>query len=288
MLDNQTKYTVDEHYVSRFVVENFADARGYVQVVDIANDPPACYKLLPKNILYERDMYEFRNADGTYFDRNAVENWFSSIENVLAPELRDVLHNQKAAPGVKREKEAWMALLLAFQLVRIPAIKKPFANADLSKACNTESESLFRNAFYHMALRSDRHAFNYLEGNGLTLSEADKKLLGGKSLLSEVASFILSECFIYLMTSENRPFCLPDMPVLIDAFQDAKYIYPVAPRHAIACCLFSTASQSQADGFAFVDDSTVKVINQLLIGKATRHVICNPYDKKEVIELMGG
>lgn len=288
MLDNQTRYTVDEHYVSRFVVENFADACGYVQVVDITRDPPKCYKLLPKNILYERDMYEFRNADGTYFDRNAIENWFSSIENVLAPELKDVLGNQEADLGVKGEKDGWMALLLAFQLVRVPAIKKLFVNADLSKACNTECEPLFRDAFYQMALLSDGYAFNYLEGNGLNLSEHDKKLLGGRSLLSEVASFILSECFIYLIASESRSFCLPDMPILIDAFQDAKFIYPVAPGYAIACCLFSTASQSQADGFVFADDDTVKAINQLLIGKATRHVICNPCDKNDVIELMRG
>lgn len=280
--------TVKEHYVSQFVLGNFADMAGYVQVIDVAETPPKCFKLLPKNVLYERDMYEFKNNDGTYFERNAVENWLSSIESALAPKLKNVLNGREAAPRITAEDDAWMALLLALQLVRIPAIKKLFINADLSRACNTECEPLFRNAFYQMTLRSDRHAFDYLEGNGLSLNKTDRKLLGGRSLLAEVASFILSECFIYLMTSENRPFCLPDMPVLVDAFQDAKYIYPVAPRHAIACCLFSTASQSQADGFAFVDDSTVKVINQLLIGKATRHVICNPYDKKEVIELMGG
>ena len=79
-------------------------------------------------------------------------------------------------------------------------------------------------------LLSRESGFEYLKENGLVLSEDAKEQLKGQSLLEYTASFILSKCVIYVLTAPNDdPYVLYDMPVLIDSFSDAKYVFPCSP-----------------------------------------------------------
>lgn len=148
---------------------------------------------------------------------------------------------------------------------------------------DTDKE-IYDKATYRMMLLSRESGFEYLKENGLELSEEAKEQLKGQSLLEYTASFILSECAIYILVApEVSSYVLSDVPVLIDGFSDAKYIFPVAPQIAICCCLLEEASQSEFGGFIQAKSEWIEKINELLCDKANRWIICKKSDSSQVL-----
>ena len=84
-------------------------------------------------------------------------------------------------------------------------------------------------------------------------------------------------------TYNNSPYLLSDMPVLIDCFSDAKYIFPVAPQIAICCSLFEEASQSEFGGFIQAKSEWIEKINELLCDKANRWIVCKKSDSSRIL-----
>lgn len=73
-------YTVDEHYISRFIIKNFADEHGKVRVINKSKQPIEAYSSLPEKLFFSCNLYETKNNDGTYFDRNAIEKSFADFK----------------------------------------------------------------------------------------------------------------------------------------------------------------------------------------------------------------
>jgi hypothetical protein len=275
----------DEHYVPKFVIKNYSDENEFVIVIDISSEDMRSFMRKPESILFEKHLYEVKNLDGTYFKRNAIEDRFSKMESDLSVKIKAILERQPGDEKLSGEEEAYLAFMFALQLVRLPKVKEIFFQPRPDTWNDPREHALASNTLYQMAVYSDQRGFDYLEQNGVALDRESRGKLGGENLLSTVMSYLLSNCFFYLMyVSEGDTFFLADNPVLIDEFEDAKYIYPITPKTAIGCCLFNTASESQLRGSVTLPRKSVEKINRYIINNTDRFVLCTPSDEGRLRE----
>jgi hypothetical protein len=281
------QYTKRQHIVPQFLLRYFDDSSGLVSVIDKQNSPYTARDQSPKGIFAENDMYETKNIDGSYFERNFIENHFACMEGHISGIIKSVSANADESLVLSGEDDAALAQLIALQLVRLPIIKKVLCNNPKGRYTSDKEKELYDNATYRMLLFSDKSGFDYLEENGLALSDWAKDEVKGKNLLSHVASFILDECAIYIAKAEKGShFIITDNPVLIDAFPDAKYVFPISPQLSVCCCLWEQAKGKQDGGCIEINAEGVQNINRLLIEKANRWVVCSRVDADSVIKNM--
>lgn len=264
-------YTVDEHYISRFIIKNFADEHGKVRVINKSKQPIKPYSSLPKKLFFSYNLYETRNSDGTFFDRNAIEKSFANFEGRLSAELPKIIKRADENKKLNRYQIKCLAELVAFQLVRLPFIRKLFFEANDNIADQTE-RALQTNAMYRIVIDSPESAFSYLENNEFPLSEDAKKDIRGTKANTTIYDFINNECNVYLIKTETDAFCIGDFPVLIDAFTNVKYLFPVSPRFAIVCALTEPDDMEEYDTIRYIKADTVSFINQKMIEKAERFI----------------
>ena len=119
-------YTVDEHYISQFIIRNFTDVNGKVRVINKSKEPIEPYSSLPSSLFYSCNLYETKNNDGTYFDRNAIEKDFADFEGMLSTELPQIIKRADETQKLSRYQIKCLADLVAFQLVRLPFIRNFF------------------------------------------------------------------------------------------------------------------------------------------------------------------
>lgn len=275
---------IKQHFVPQFIMRNFADENDLLTIIDKQASPAKLITSKSSAILFENDMYETRNLDGSYYDRNVIENKFAQIEGYISNVLQVIKSNLSDRQKLSPDEEAAFALFIALQLVRIPMVRQIINNSPKGRFTSDADKEIYDKATYRMMLLSRESGFEYLKENGLELSEEAKEQLKGQSLLEYTASFILSECAIYILIApEENCYLLSDMPVLIDGFSDAKYIFPVAPQIAICCCLFEEASQSEFGGFIQAKREWIEKINELLCDKANRWIICKKGDSSQVL-----
>lgn len=278
---------IKQHYVPQFIMRNFADENGLLCIIDKQSSPIRAITSKATAILFEKDMYETKNLDGSYFDRNVIENKFAQIEGHIANVLQEVDSNLSNRQTLSLDEEVAFALFIALQLVRLPMVREIINNSPKGQFTSDVDKEIYDKATYRMMLLSRESGFEYLKENGLVLSEDAKEQLKGQSLLEYTASFILSKCVIYVLTAPNDdPYVLSDMPVLIDSFSDAKYVFPVAPRIAICCCLSEEASKSEFGGFVQAQSEWIEKINKQLCSKANRWIICKSSYSSHILNLL--
>ena len=275
---------IKQHFIPQFILHNFADENDLLTIIDKQSAPARIITTKPSAVLFENDMYETRNIDGSYFDRNVIENKFAQIEGYISSILQAMNNSLSDRKTLSPDEEAAFALFLALQLVRIPMVREIINNSPKGRFTSDTDKEIYDKAIYRMMLLSRESGFKYLKENGLELSDEAKGQLKGQSLLEYTASFILSECAIYILIApDDNPYILADMPVLIDGFSDAKYIFPVAPQIAICCSLFEEASQSEFSGFIQAKSEWIEKINELLCDKANRWIVCKKSDSSRIL-----
>ena len=198
-----------------------------------------------------------KNTDGTYFERNIIEDWFSAIESWLAPRLiylmqkcSDVQHQ------LDGEQDATLAMLFALQLSRLPEIKERIHRSDAVGF-------LEKNYIYASFVHSHQTAIAYLNHNNVTINLELLNHDEGKTLIDTIASYLLSNCFFYVLdaTNSDEKFVIADQSVLITPFEDVHYFLPVSPEFAVVCCKFTTARGNQAEGVVVAPNDLIHKIN---------------------------
>lgn len=278
---------IKQHFVPRFVMKNFADEKERLCVIDKNSSPIRIIYPKTTGILFENDIYETKNIDGSYFDRNAIEKKFAKIESYVSNILREINNDLLSRGTLSAEEEAAFAVFVALQLVRLPVMKEMIYSNPKRATTSESDKKLFDEAIYRMMLFSRENGFEYLKQNGLDLSDEARKQLKGDSMLEHTASFIVSKCAIYILIApDNNPYVLTDTPILIDFFSDAKYIFPIAPKMAICCCLLEEASGNELGGFIHAQSEWVSKVNKELCKKAKRWIICKKNQSSDIISFI--
>ena len=268
---NKKQYTAEQHYIPQFILRNFISNK-LLTVADVRVSPVRYFKTTPKRIFFQNDLYEIKNEDGTYFDRNAIEDRFASMEGWVAPRLRDLFLKRDKSSHLSGEQDAVLAVLIAVQLARLPAVKQIVFDKN-------DVDIIEKNYIYQAFVNSPQKANEYLKRNNIYGPPELLKDNENKTLIDAVASHLLSDCFFYIIdaSSAEEKFIMADQPVLIRPYEDAQYIFPVSPNFAIACCTFTSARGSQAESFVEVGDEIVHKINELSYKLSDRFVIAKAF-----------
>lgn len=275
-------YTVNEHYISQFILRNFTDKCGKVRVINKTKEMIEPYSSLPENLFSSNNLFETKNNDGTFFDRNAIEKKFVDFEGTLATELPLIIKQADANQKLSRYQIKCLSDLVAFQLIRLPFIRNFFFDSNASITDEVERE-LQTNAMYRIVIDTPESGFSYLENNNFPLSDKAKNEIRATKANTTVYDFINNECNVYLIKAERDAFCIGDFPVLIDVFTNARYIFPIAPQFAIVCSLTEPNDTNEYDTILYVKEDVVSFINQRIIEKAERFIAFRHSDESYMV-----
>lgn len=281
--------TKKEHYVPRFIINNFADKNGKVKIIDKNSKSVCAVTRSSDAVLFENNLYETKNLNGSFYKRNEIENKFARIEGHISQVLK-CLHDENGQDRrLTGEEQVAFGLLVSLQLVRLPHMKRLIEDNPTNTLEDVRFKCIQDNAMYRMMIDSRESGIAYLKENGVELSTDAKDQLQGQSFLDFTTSYILSNCAIYILIApDNNPYVLCDKPVLIDRFADAKYIFLVAPRIAICCSLIEYASEKEFGGFINGKIEWIEKINSSPCKNANRFIVCPCGFESRVVERLEG
>lgn len=271
--------TIKQHYIPRFIMRNFC-TDGRMQVSDTSCSKARCFLASPESLCFEKDLYETINPDGTYYQRNELEDKFSDMEGWLSTQVNEILCKCKNPEfRLDGQRDVAIALLFALQLTRMPRLKQLIEG-------NDKIGGIEKNFLYKAFVDSHEKAVEYITKKGFILPpEMQGK---EKTLLDETASFILNNCFFYILSAEQseEKFLLADNPVLITPFEDAQYIFPISPNFAFGCCRYKTARGNEIEGLVLLNESSVTKINRVSCSQAQRFVMAKEFSEthKNLVE----
>ena len=273
------QYTVKEHFVPQFIITNFSDANGKICIIKKAS-PQVRIITSPKKICFENDMYESKNKDGTYYSRNSIEKKFAEIEGELSARIDLIVMKLEKGESLLDEDDAVLAVLIALQLVRTPLIKRSVLKMRREK--NVSDIEVY--SIYRMMVDSFESGIGFLERNGFNLSNEEKQKIHCKSLIDEALEYMFYNCDFYIIKASGCSFVLSDNPVLIDKYENAKYILPITPNYAIVCALLDDKDDIEYGCLRSIEEDEVNRINRYSYENAEKLVIFNPSDGGYTIE----
>lgn len=84
-------YTEDEHFLSRMYLKEFSEIKkkgnkekAFVWQYNIKAMRHTPVQVNIQNICFEKNLYELRNADGSFVARNTIEKTFAKIETAVS------------------------------------------------------------------------------------------------------------------------------------------------------------------------------------------------------------
>lgn len=283
------QYTVDEHFVPRFIINRFSNSNEQVGIINIKKKTAVLVTTKTTAICFCKDMYEIKNADGSYFRRNSTEKWYAAIEAELSDKIEPIIAKLHLLERLSAEDNANLTVLIALQLVRTPMLKRIVYKQEGTDLNATRK--LEQNSIYKMIIDSVDVGIQYLLENGFDFNDDAIRQIRNivndqKSLLDEIVRYIQKKCSIYLITTQSNPFILSDNPVLIDKFENTKYIFPVDQRHAIICAVRETDENMEWGYLHLVGNEMVDKINHFSIQNADNLIMCHPNDEKYCLSLL--
>ena len=282
--------TIDEHYIPQYIIKNFANKQNRVCVADIYTSPCRLFSPTSGAILFRKNLYETKNIDGTFFQRNSIEHQYRDIEAICSLHIPNIILRVEHGQALSEFDDSILFLATVLQLVRTPRVKS-FLESNNDDLKGTSDGDLVFNAIYRILISSAQSGFDYLETNDFSLSpeakaEIIQKMNNENSALDVVLNFLMKECYTYIVRAEESMFLMADEPVLIHKFPDIKYLYPISPKYAIACSVFESESKLQSKFFIPISKEGVRKVNLQTIKNAERFIVFNEAVQKEALELI--
>ena len=282
--------TIDEHYIPQYIIKNFANKQNRVCVADIYTSPCRLFSPTSGAILFRKNLYETKNIDGSFFQRNSIEHQYRDIEAICSLHIPNIILRVEHGQALSEFDDSILFLATVLQLVRTPRVKS-FLESNNDDLKGTSDGDLVFNAIYRILISSAQSGFDYLETNDFSLSpeakaEIIQKMNNENSALDVVLNFLMKECYTYIVRAEESMFLMADEPVLIHKFPDIKYLYPISPKYAIACSVFESESKLQSKFFMPISKEGVRKVNLQTIKNAERFIVFNEAVQKEALELI--
>lgn len=282
------QYTVNEHFVSQFIINRFSDLQKQVGFINIKRKQPVIRTTKSTVICFYKDIYEIKNTDGSYFERNSTENRYAAIEAEVSSKMEPMIAKLHLGGKLSAEDNAYLTVLLALQLVRVPMMRRVIYKKEQHE--QNAVRRLEQNSTYKMMIDSVDSGILYLLQNGFNLSEEAIRQIRNttkhkQSLIEAVICYIQEKCAFYIVTTNQNHFVLSDNPVLIDTYDNTKYIFPIDPRHAIICAVCGTDQNMEWGYLNMIEDTTVDEINRLSYENSENLVMFHPDDSSYALSI---
>lgn len=225
-------YTQKEHFVSRFILDRFSNELNLICFINKSN--PSTIKVSNSNaIMYEKNLYEFKNKNGEYFCRNKFEMFFADIEGYISNELNKLKIDEVRKNGIFLDLKYALFLLVALHLVKNPDNKRIIDEIFNFDFMGEENSKIMKNYIYMSLISNKEFALRYLQYNGLLLENKQLNFFGPDYLLKKTLRNIMPFYkLIILITDNEHNFLIGDRPIVKNLFGD-DYIFPFSPQMAI-------------------------------------------------------
>ncbi|PFL09803.1 DUF4238 domain-containing protein [Bacillus thuringiensis] len=269
-----------QHYIPRFSIKPFEITEGYCLTVILKTTPFKTTRMSTKNIMQEKDLYEVKDTDGEYVNRNKIENIYSKIESSIAHSFRefvpllasdevDVEFKKNFATEEWQRNETNLLEHLIFTLIRSPHLKNLIYE-------NTEIPILIKPIFYRLVTTTRENAIEL--ANELYIEDELKYVLrflktspeGGLKLLYE---YVMNnfQLRIYKIRGKKK-FFLSDRPILVNKVEEADYVLPISPNICIGATPFE-GEPSPYNQIIYLSDDDVNRINKNIIENTEKMLI---------------
>ncbi|MYW23031.1 DUF4238 domain-containing protein [Bacillus thuringiensis] len=270
-----------QHYIPQFSIKPFEITEGYCLTVILKTTPFKITRMSTKNIMQENDLYEVKNTDGEYVNRNEMEDIYSKIENSIAHSFREfvpLLASNEVEVEFKKNfatiewqrNETNLLEHLIFTLIRSPHLKNLIYD-------KKETPDFMKPIFYRLMTttreNAEKLAKNHLIGDKLEIALHSLKTSpqGGLQVLYEhlMNNFQLR---IYKTRGEKK-FYLSDRPILVNKFEEADYVLPISPNICIGAIPLQIIEGKIFSQITYLSDDDVNRINKKIIENAEKMLI---------------
>lgn len=276
-------YTINQHYISRYILKRFLNQCNQIDVVLIQDDKFKRFSTNKNNICVERDFYEDWDQEGQYIERNRTENKFAALEDSVANQIDpfiDLIEQpsnkqlimDKASTSQWESISVWLMLHLTLVMVRSPKLKGiAFGNSELPKEINQ--------IFYKELVWGKKEAIflakNSFQGSDLgTIFQVIQRGEQEGGSIEILMNNLVSNYYVELyFTPENQSYYFTDNPVIVNEILDIDYFMPLSPKVAIALKRNPETEKFMARPYCVITKETVAALNRRLIQQADKVII---------------
>ncbi|OUB88489.1 hypothetical protein BK784_28655 [Bacillus thuringiensis serovar medellin] len=278
-----------QHYVPRFSIRPFEITEGYCLIVIFKKTPLKEMKMSTKKIMQENDLYEVKDIDGKYVNRNELEDNYSILESSIASsfhELVELLESDKADiefnKVVKDKTVEWakdetnLLFHLILTLIRSPHLKNLIDD-------NKEIPDFMKPIHYLLMTTGQNTAVKFAKelyiGDKLEYALHFLKT-NPESGLKLICEHLMNnfQLRIYKIRGEKN-FFLSDRPILVNKFEEADYVLPISPKICIGTTplKIKKGKVSVYSQITYMSDDDVNRINKKIIENTEKMLIiqCN-------------
>ncbi|MBG9749532.1 hypothetical protein ABD81_30010 [Bacillus thuringiensis] len=283
------EFVKKQHYIPQFSIRPFEITKGYCLAVNLETKPFEILEKKTENIMQEYDLYEVKDNNGKYVNRNEMEDIYSKLENSIARRFRkliDVLESDKADIEfnkiVKDKTVEWakdetnLLFHLILTLIRSPHLKNLIDD-------NKEIPDFMKPIHYLLMTTGQNTAVKFAKelyiGDKLEYALHFLKT-NPESGLKLICEHLMNnfQLRIYKIRGEKN-FFLSDRPILVNKFEEADYVLPISPKICIGTTplKIKKGKVSVYSQITYMSDDDVNRINKKIIENTEKMLIiqCN-------------
>ncbi|MCU7679352.1 DUF4238 domain-containing protein [Bacillus thuringiensis] len=293
------EFVKKQHYIPQFSIRPFEITKGYCLAVNLETNPFEILEKKTENIMQELDLYEVKDNNGKYVNRNEMENIYSKLENSIARRFRkliDVLESDKADIEfnkiVKDKTVEWakdetnLLFHLILTLIRSPYLKNLIDD-------NKEIPDFMKPIHYLLMTTGQNTAVKFAKelyiGDKLEYALHFLKT-NPESGLKLICEHLMNnfQLRIYKIRGEKN-FFLSDRPILVNKFEEADYVLPISPKICIGTTplKIKKGKVSIYSQITYMSDDDVNRINKKIIENTEKTLIIQSNADLEFVKEFG-
>lgn len=293
------EFVKKQHYIPQFSIRPFEITKGYCLAVNLETNPFEIVENKTENIMQEHDLYEVKDNNGNYVNRNEMEDNYSKLENSIARRFRkliDVLESDKADIEfnkiVKDKTVEWakdetnLLFHLILTLIRSPHLKNLIDD-------NKEIPDFMKPIHYLLMTTGQNTAVKFAKelyiGDKLEYALHFLKT-NPESGLKLIYEHLMNnfQLRIYKIRGEKN-FFLSDRPILVNKFEEADYVLPISPKICIGTTplKIKKGKVSIYSQITYMSDDDVKRINKKIIENTEKTLIIQSNADLEFVKEFG-
>lgn len=270
-----SQYTVNQHYIPQFILRNFANSKGLVGTANIAKNPFVFSTAKPKNICSANNLYESQNSDGSYFERNEVENYLAYIESILSSKFRTFPSTVQQKDYISAEDRISIALYIASQAARNPWVTERIKSILLPHV--KEKDKIIFSSYMLFNFLPVEKLYAFLENNNLHMTDEEKAKMPNDTAMGGFLRDLIFNYFMFIVVSQKGSmFYISDNMPLACKYDDCIFLIPISPSLAVGACPANAATPSHKNGIIRLSKERVGFVNSNIIKNAKRFVIYSP------------
>lgn len=272
-MSEKTNPTVKQHYISQFYLRGFSDDEIYIYRYDIQDKKNV--KQVPINsICYEKNLYEFKNTDGEYIERNIVEDRLAILEGKISEVINEIDRNSTEPRNymtgsfLSKEQKAFLISFATIQILRVPEIIK-LVSEEISREFNVESEDI-----------SNNYAISTCLPIFKTLNPEEKSVFWGVMEWFNDMTFAIGVTNSEPFVTSDRPCCLIMHPEKekLEKFIPDEIVFPLSSKLILLMHPYNDDNIKKRNRLVKLPIDYVRRYNKRIIDGGCRYI----YSKDEL------